>query len=176
MYPKFLLRRDAESQVEKGHWGGHPIEEMSKGQSRKENPWPARDFRSLISWRMVWEVEHVLEDWQFSYRFRTGLCSVGQEKLPCFWAEASHDQICFRKSQAGVDQLWGDQRGDNGHGPGESGELWRLELTDMIQGYKGRQKMWQWGWSESPDCDALSPVMERRKETFVGEGHNSWEV
>lgn len=59
MYARFLLRRDAEDQVEKGHWGGHPSEEGSKRQSRKENPWPARDFRSLIGWRMVCMVEHV---------------------------------------------------------------------------------------------------------------------
>lgn len=30
--------------------------------------------------------------------------------------------------------------------------------------------------SESEAADALSLVTEKRKETFVGEGHSSWEV
>ena len=129
MYAKFLLRRDAEDQVEKGHWGGHPSEEMSEGQSWKENPWPARDFRSLIGWGMLCMVEHVLEGWQFSYRFCTGLCSGGHEKLPCFWAEASCDQICFRESQDGEDQLSGETR---------------EKMMAMAQENLGNYEGWSW--------------------------------
>lgn len=43
-FPKFPLWWAIEDHVERGHWGGHPSEEMSKGRDRMEKAWWVREF------------------------------------------------------------------------------------------------------------------------------------
>lgn len=128
IFPKFLLRRGPEDQLEKGHWEGQPREEMSKGQSQKENAWLDREFQKpgrlddgVCGGARVGRLAVFIQILQGA-----GLGSAADGKLSQT-SEQKHHAIGSVSERDGwvwaKDQLKRDQIGDKGNGPGELGEL-----------------------------------------------------
>lgn len=126
--------------------------------------------RSLIGWRMVCVVEHVFGGLAVFIQILHRALFSGAWKVTMLLSRSIMWSDLFQKEPGWWEPAPGRPERRRWHGPGESGELWRLELTDTIQESEGRRKRWQWGWSESPDGDALSLVNGEKEGNLCGRG------